>query len=184
MVLDITQSDISFIESALDGKVNSIYQFEGYVIGTICSNEKISQNALLSRLFGSQNSNADIQRIVDIFNKIYYRACSQLENRCYSPILSSTNSLIKEYAFGFLQSYRIQQVSKSGNYNAKVAYMVISLIYSPKKKLNDPSYIELIKRLDEIPVLIVSKAIQVLDRYRRVTELTTESLKDNVINFV
>jgi uncharacterized protein involved in tolerance to divalent cations len=196
MSIKITEKDKKVLSKLLKksvNKIDNIYKFEGYVVGTICGEETMIPSVFMKEMFGGPDdedamvweSLEQLNQLMEIYSKLNNKNALKLQSNIYRPIFAKTKEQVKEYAYGFRASYKSELIREDGDYNACVSYMTIGSIYQANEEMckDDEDYANLIQRLDKKPLLMLSEAVQTLNQIRLDNYVAPHDVKNNVLGF-
>lgn len=138
MSIKITEKDKKYLTKVLKESLNgidNIYKFEGYIVGSICSEEMLPPTAFMRDIFGgpddkdakSWESIEEANQFMTLHNQINNKSVTKLQSNIYRPIFAKTKEQVKDYAFGFTQSFQSSRVHPDDDSGASLAYMIIDL---------------------------------------------------------
>jgi hypothetical protein len=196
MAIKITAKETKFLIKILSKSINDIdtlYKFEGYIVGMICSEDMIPASLLMKDMFGdpddentmSWDSVDQLNQFMEIYSKINNKNASKLNSHIYRPIFAKTKDQVKEYAYGFRASYSSSLIHEDGDYDANLAYMIICSIYQANEEMckDDSDYAKLIDVIDKKTLLMLSKSVQDLNQLRLESYVAPHDVKNNVMDF-
>lgn len=197
MSIKITEKDKKFLTKILKhsrNEIDNIYKFEGFIVGMICSEDVLPPSVFMEDMFGgpddddamSWDSLEQLNQFMELHSKINNKNATKLQSHIYRPIFAKTREQIRDYAFGFLATYDIANISSNANTSIKLAFIAIRLLYKADHELPNEDaedYKKLIEILDKSPVKMLSNAVYTLNQARLENYIPPQDIKNNVFNF-
>ena len=196
MSIKITDKETKFLAKILSKSLNgidSIYKFEGYIVGLICSEETMLPSVFMKEMFGGPDdedamvweSLEPLNQFMEIYSNLNNKNALKLQSNIYRPIFAKTKEQVKEYAYGFRASYDTSHISVDGYKHVSLAYMIICSIYQADEKLfeEDKEYAKLIEVINNKPLLNLSESVKALNQFRLDNYVAPHDVKNNVLDF-
>ena len=196
MSIKITDKETKFLTKVLNkslNKIDNIYRFEGYIVGLICSEETMLPSVFMKTMFGGPDdedamaweSIEQLNEFMEIYSNVNNKNATKLQSHIYRPIFAKSKEQLKDYAYGFTQSYDAKNIVEDGNHEANLAFMIIASFLDPSEEMckDDASYANLVKEIENKPLPSISLAVQVLNHFRLSNYEAPQDTANNVFNF-